>query len=80
LRLGGDLFGGDLLGRDRLGDFLLGDLTLTECRGDLKREGRGLSPLLLGVGEGDRLGLTDERARSRSGKRQFCSSINDVCR
>jgi len=51
---------------------------LTECRGDLEREGRGLPPLLLGVGEGDRLGQTDERARSRSAKRRFCSSINDV--
>jgi len=53
---------------------------VTECQGDLEQEGRGLSPLLLGVGEGDRLGRTDECACSRSAKRRFCSSINDVCR
>jgi len=32
---------------------------LTECRGDLEREGRGLPPLLLGVGEGVHLGRTN---------------------
>jgi len=53
---------------------------LTECQGDLEREGCGLPPLMLGVGEGVRLGQTNGRARSRSIMRQFCSSISDVCR
>jgi len=53
LRLGGDLLGGD-----RLGDILLGSPAVAgrfdadRVPGDMEREGRGLSPLLLGVGEG----------------------------
>ena len=57
LHFGGDLLARDRLGGDHLGDLLLadllvrlGDLTLTECRGDLEREWRGLLPLLLCVG------------------------------
>ena len=53
---------------------------LTECRGDLEREGRGFPPLLIGVGEAVRLGRTSGRALSRYIRRRFCSSINDVCR
>lgn len=75
------------LGGVRLGDLLrvdlfvwLGDLTLTECHGDLDRDWRGLLPLLLRVAEGDRRCCVRGRVHSRSVRRQFCSSINDVCR
>ena len=87
LRLDGDLLGGDRLGGDRLGDLLqvdllvwLGDLMLTECRGDLKRELRGLLSLMLRVGERVCLVLTNWRVCSISIRHRFCSSINDVCR
>jgi len=76
------LLGGDRLGGDCLGDLLmwLGDLTLIECWFDLEREWWGIIPLLLDVGEGVRLVWTSGRACSKSIKRRFCSSINDVFR
>ena len=89
--LGGDLLGGDCLGGDRLGgvrlgyllltDLLvyLGDLTLTKCRKDLERDWRGLLPLLLRTWEGVCLAWNRGHACSRSIRRRFCSSINDVC-